>query len=98
MKQGITVVNTARGAVIDEEALVQALDSGKVGAVGLDVFENEPKIHPGLLGNPRAFLLPHMGTYTIESRKSMEEWTIGNLTAAVETGKLKSRVKEQANF
>ena len=66
MKDGVVVVNTARGAVMDEAALVEALDSGKVFSAGLDVFEEEPKIHPGLIRNPNVLLVPHMGTYTIE--------------------------------
>lgn len=60
------VVNTARGAVMDEEALVQALDSGKVYSAGLDVFEEEPTVHPGLVRNPNVLLVPHMGTWTVE--------------------------------
>lgn len=66
MKDGIVIVNTARGAVMDEDALVKALDSGKVLSAGLDVFEEEPKVHPGLLKNPRVLLVPHMGTFSIE--------------------------------
>lgn len=66
MKDGVVVVNTARGAVMDEEALVQALDSGKVYSAGLDVFEEEPKVHPGLVRNPNVMLIPHMGTWTVE--------------------------------
>jgi glyoxylate reductase len=66
MKDGVVIVNTARGAVIDEDALVQALDSGKVRSAGLDVFEEEPAIHPGLLRNPNVMLVPHMGTWTVE--------------------------------
>ena len=66
MKDGVVVVNTARGAVMDEDALVQALDSGKVRSAGLDVFENEPKVHPGLISNPNVMLVPHMGTWTVE--------------------------------
>lgn len=68
MKDGVVVVNTARGAVMDEEALVQALDSGKVYSAGLDVFEEEPKVHPGLIRNPNVILVPHMGTWTVEVR------------------------------
>ena len=71
MKDGVVVVNTARGAVMDEEALVQALDSGKVYSAGLDVFEEEPKIHPGLVRNPNVMLIPHMGTWTVEVSISM---------------------------
>ena len=67
MKDGVVIVNTARGAVIDEEALAKALDSKKVAGVGLDVFEFEPDfIHPGVLNHPNALLVPHMGTYTVE--------------------------------
>lgn len=60
-KRGVVIVNTARGAVIDEAALVDALESGQVASVGLDVYEEEPKIHPGLVANEKVLLLPHMG-------------------------------------
>lgn len=72
MKDGVVVVNTARGAVMDEAALVEALDSGKVFSAGLDVFEEEPKIHPGLLRNRNVMLVPHMGTWTEEVSRSMD--------------------------
>lgn len=68
MKKGIVIINTARGAVMDEDALVKALDSGKVWSCGLDVYEDEPTIHPGLVANPHVMLLPHMGTWTVEVR------------------------------
>lgn len=70
MKDGVVIVNTARGAVIDEAALVDALDSGKVFSAGLDVFEDEPKVHPGLIRNPNVLLVPHMGTWTVEVSQS----------------------------
>jgi len=66
MKNDVVIVNTARGAVMDENALVKALDSGKVRSVGLDVFEDEPKVHQGLIDNPNVMLLPHLGTFTVE--------------------------------
>ena len=66
MKKGVVIVNTARGAVIDEGALVKALDSGHIASVGLDVYEDEPQIHPGLIANPHVILVPHMGTWTVE--------------------------------
>lgn len=94
-KDGVVIVNTARGPVIDEAALADALESGKVGAVGLDVFENEPIVHPGLLKNPRALMLPHMGTFTTESRKKMEVLVIDNIRAGIETGSLITQVPEQ---
>ncbi|KKA18965.1 Phosphoglycerate dehydrogenase [Rasamsonia emersonii CBS 393.64] len=98
MKDGVVIVNTARGAVMDEAALVEALDSGKVWSAGLDVFEEEPKIHPGLLRNPKVMLVPHMGTWTVETQTAMEEWAIENVRLALETGKLKSPVPEQADL
>lgn len=67
MRDGVVIINTARGPIIDEQALADALEAGKVWACGLDVFENEPLIHPGLLAHPRAMLLPHLGTYTVEA-------------------------------
>lgn len=98
MKDGIVIVNTARGAVMDEAALVAALDSGKVWSCGLDVFEEEPKIHPGLIKNPHVMLLPHMGTWTVETQYKMEVWCIENVRSAVEEKKLKSLVSEQKDM
>lgn len=95
MKDGVVVVNTARGAVIDEAALVTALESGKVGCAGLDVYEEEPKIDPGLLANDNCILLPHMGTYSHETLMKMEERTIANVRSAVLDGKLLDLVPEQ---
>ncbi|KAH7080529.1 glyoxylate/hydroxypyruvate reductase [Paraphoma chrysanthemicola] len=94
MKDGVVIVNTARGAVIDEAALVKALDSGKVASAGLDVYENEPNIHPGLATNPHVLLLPHMGTWTVETQAAMEEKTISNVRSALETGALKTPIAE----
>jgi len=88
MKDGVVVVNTARGAVMDEAALVEALESGKVASAGLDVFENEPEIHPGLLKNENVLLVPHLGTHTYETQKAMEVLVIDNIRAAVTEGKL----------
>lgn len=88
MKDGVVIVNTARGAVMDEAALVEALDSGKVASAGLDVFENEPEIHSGLLKNENVLLVPHLGTHTYETQKSMEVLVIDNIRAAITEGKL----------
>ena len=98
MKQGIVIVNTARGAVMDEAALVSALDSGRVSSAGLDVYENEPAVHPGLLANHRVLLVPHMGTSTVETETKMEEWAISNARMAILDGKLRSIVPEQADL
>ncbi|KAL5614485.1 hypothetical protein BROUX41_004590 [Berkeleyomyces rouxiae] len=98
MKDGVVIVNTARGAVMDEAALVAALDSGRVASVGLDVFENEPEVHPGLLSNDKVLLVPHMGTWTTESQGKMEEWAFSNVERAIKEGKLVSPVAEQADM
>ncbi|KAG2184248.1 hypothetical protein INT44_009263 [Umbelopsis vinacea] len=97
-KDGVIIVNTARGKVIDEPALVKALESGKVAAVGLDVFEEEPKIHPGLLVHPRSTLLPHIGTNTIEAQIEMEQLALNNLIAAVDSDKLITPVWEHKKY
>lgn len=70
MKDGITIINTARGPIIDEELLVQGLDSGKVYAAGLDVYEKEPEVHEGLIKSDRVIILPHVGTATVETQVS----------------------------
>ncbi|KAF1953290.1 glyoxylate reductase [Byssothecium circinans] len=96
MKKGVVIVNTARGAIINEAALVEALDNGHVACAGLDVYEEEPSIHPRLLANPHVILLPHMSTYTIETRTGTENLTIQNVRMAVEQGTLLNIVPEQA--
>lgn len=95
MKKGIVIVNTARGAVMDEAALVDALDAGIVASAGLDVYEREPEVHPGLIANDNVLLVPHMGTWTVETQTKMEEWTIGNVKRAVQESCLNSIVPEQ---
>ncbi|HKR87843.1 MAG TPA: D-glycerate dehydrogenase [Phenylobacterium sp.] len=73
------VINTARGEIIDESALADLLAEGKIGGVGLDVFEFEPAINPKLLAQPNAVLLPHMGSATLEGRIDMGEKVIINI-------------------
>lgn len=98
MKRSCIIINTARGAVMDEAALVRALDDGQIAGAGLDVFEEEPKVHPGLIANNKVILLPHMGTWTLETMRAMEEWTIDNVWKAVTEGKLKSIIPEQEDM
>lgn len=98
MKPGVVIVNTARGAVMDEAALVKALNDRVVWSAGLDVYEEEPKVHQGLIDNPHVMLVPHMGTWTVETQKKMEDWCIGNVRSAVEKGVLVSIVGEQKDL
>lgn len=81
MPRHAIVVNTARGTVIDEAALAEALAEGRIAGVGLDVYEHEPVVHPGLLAHPRAVLLPHLGSATIEARTAMGMRAVANLDA-----------------
>lgn len=83
MKDGVIIVNTARGAIIDESALADALDSGKVASAGLDVYEHEPKINERLIKNKRALLVPHLGTHTVETLTKMETCAMENARRAV---------------
>lgn len=89
---GAVLVNTARGAVVDEAALVAALENGTVGAAGLDVFEDEPRIHPALTGMDQVVLTPHIGSATQACRADMVARMIGNLVAFLEKGEPIDRV------
>jgi glyoxylate reductase len=71
MKPSAFLVNTARGPIVDEAALVEALQSGRIAGAGLDVFEHEPAVHPGLLQCENAVLVPHLGSATVETRSAM---------------------------
>lgn len=81
LPKGAIVVNTARGGVVDDEALIAALKSGRLAAAGIDVFDGEPKIHQGYYGIENAFLLPHMGSATTETRNAMGFKALDNLEA-----------------
>lgn len=84
MKKTAYVVNSARGPVIDEAALVDALKSGEIAGAGLDVFENEPAVHPGLLECENVVLLPHLGSATTETRTAMAELAAQNVVALLD--------------
>jgi lactate dehydrogenase-like 2-hydroxyacid dehydrogenase len=71
MKPSALLVNTARGPVVDEAALVEALAAGEIAGAGLDVFEREPEVHPGLLEQERVVLAPHLASATVEARTKM---------------------------
>ena len=79
MQRHAYLINTARGEIVDETALVAALERGGIAGAGLDVFEQEPAIHPRLLDLPNAMLLPHMSSATIEGRLAMGEKVIMNI-------------------
>jgi lactate dehydrogenase-like 2-hydroxyacid dehydrogenase len=83
LPHGAIVVNTARGDLVDDEALIAALRSGQVGAAGLDVFQGEPALHPGYRSLQNAFLLPHMGSATIETREAMGFRALDNVDAVL---------------
>jgi lactate dehydrogenase-like 2-hydroxyacid dehydrogenase len=89
-----TIINIARGPVIDEAALVQALKSGKLGSAALDVFEHEPKVPEELKANDNVVLLPHIGSATVETRREMENLMIENLESFLKTGKVITPVTE----
>ncbi|KAL4875308.1 D-isomer specific 2-hydroxyacid dehydrogenase [Aspergillus karnatakaensis] len=88
MKDGVVIINTARGPLLNEDALVKGLQSGKVGSAGLDVYEKEPEIHPQPVSNRRVMLLPHLGTTTIETKRKMELLAINNLESALDKSEL----------
>ncbi|GAB1193804.1 hypothetical protein APSETT444_003034 [Aspergillus pseudonomiae] len=95
MKDDVVIINTARGSLLDEEALVEALQTGKVASAGLDVFENEPVVHPGLLHDNRVMILPHIGTTTRETKCEMELLTLRNIDNALNYDKLLTPIPEQ---
>jgi lactate dehydrogenase-like 2-hydroxyacid dehydrogenase len=81
MKRSAVLINTARGPVVDEAALVSALSEGRIAAAGLDVYEDEPRVHPGLLQLDNVVLLPHLGSATVETRTAMGMRVAANLEA-----------------
>ncbi len=81
MPSHAVLINTARGDVVDEAALVAALEAGTIAGAGLDVFEAEPRVHPGLLGREDVVLLPHLGSATFETREAMGMRAVANLDA-----------------
>ncbi len=83
MRSDAYLVNTTRGPVVDEAALAEALASGVIAGAGLDVFEHEPEVHPGLLELENAVLIPHLGSATIETRTAMAVLAARNAAAVL---------------
>ncbi len=92
LPDGAIVVNTARGAVVDDDALIAALESGKLAAAGLDVFNNEPDINPKYRKLENTFLLPHIGSATRETRDAMGFRALDNLDAILTGQEPRDRV------
>jgi glyoxylate reductase len=83
MKRSAILVNTARGPIVDEDALVWALEERLIAGAALDVYENEPQVHPGLLDRENVLLVPHLGSATRETRTAMAELAVRNALAVL---------------
>ena len=92
LPKGAVVTNVARGDIIEDEALIDALERRKVYAVGLDVYKNEPNLNPGYLKHKSAFILPHLGSATKETRTAMANLAIDNIDEFFKTGSCKNKV------
>ena len=89
---GAIITNSARGDMIDDEALVQALINRKIYSVGLDVYKGEPNLYSGYLNQPNAFILPHLGSATKKTRTAMADLAINNIEEFFKTGNCKNKV------
>jgi len=92
MKDGVRLINTARGGVIDEEALLEALDSGKVAGAALDVYSTEPPGQTGLVSHPRVIATPHIGAQTVEAQQRAANDIATEILAALRGEELRWRV------
>ncbi len=90
--EGAIITNSARGDMIDDEAMVKALISGRIFALGLDVYKGEPNIHSGYLNQPNVFVLPHLGSATKKTRTAMADLAIDNIEEYFKTGKCTNTV------
>ena len=92
LPKGAVVTNVARGDIVDDEALIDALNRRKVYAVGLDVYKGEPNLNPGYLNHKGAFILPHIGSATEQTRTAMASLAIENLQEFFKSGNCKNKV------
>jgi lactate dehydrogenase-like 2-hydroxyacid dehydrogenase len=88
------LINIARGSVVDEDALVEALTAGRLAGAGLDVFADEPNVPEALLSLDNVVLLPHVGSGTVQTRAAMEQLTLRNLDEFLRSGRLVTPVVE----
>ena len=89
---GAIITNSARGDMIDDEAMIDALKTRKIYALGLDVYKGEPDLNPGYLNIKDVFILPHLGSATKETRTAMGSLALNNIDEFFKTGKCKNKV------
>ena len=95
MKPSATLVNIARGGIVDDAALAQALRERRIAAAGLDVFEGEPQVHPGLLQVPNVVLTPHIASATLQTRRAMAQLAADNLMDYLLRGQARTPVNPE---
>lgn len=91
LPHGAVIINTARGGILDEPAMLELLESGHLGGVGLDVYDGEPDLNPRWFHAPRAVLLPHLGSATVETRESMTKLLCDGIAATLERPEYRTR-------
>jgi gluconate 2-dehydrogenase len=96
MKPTATLTNIARGGVVDDAALAEALQTRRIAAAGVDVFEGEPQVHPALLAVPNVVLTPHIASASIPTRRAMADLAVDNLIALLTQGRAVTPVNPQA--
>jgi glyoxylate reductase len=87
MRRTAILINTSRGPVVDEAALVEALTAKKIAGAGLDVYEREPAVHPGLISMPNVVLAPHIASGTTRTRSEMSAMAARNMATALRGGR-----------
>jgi gluconate 2-dehydrogenase len=96
MKSSATLINIARGGIVDDAALAVALRERRIAAAGLDVFEGEPQVHPGLLTLPNVVLTPHIASATLKTRRAMADLAADNLVAFLTEGRALTPINPEA--
>jgi lactate dehydrogenase-like 2-hydroxyacid dehydrogenase len=94
LRPHVYLINTSRGEIVDEMALIEALEAGRLAGAGLDVYENEPRVDPRLLALPNVVLLPHMGSATVEGRAATGEKVIANIRTSADGHRRPDQVLE----